>query len=84
LHQSLSFKVTRLEVEDGIIQRKDFNFKTLAFFREIKNIPSKKTKESQDFVEEDQKKIELVNDLVQETEGKLANKEKFYYKVCIN
>jgi hypothetical protein len=48
--------VTRLEVELGLIQRKDKNLKALAFFREIKNIPSKNTKESQDFMEEDQGK----------------------------
>ncbi len=73
--------MTRLEVELGLIKRKDKNLKTLAFFREIKNIPSKNTKESQDFVEDDKKKIELVKNLKKETKIALNYKNQLFFQV---
>jgi hypothetical protein len=75
--------VTRLEVELGLIQRKDKNLKTLAFFREIKNIPSKNTKETQDFLEEDQTKIEFVNDLIKEAKTNLESNNQLYFEVKV-
>ncbi len=70
-------------MERGIIQRKDKNLKALAFFREIKNIPSKNTRETQDFLEEDQEKIELVNDLVKETKNVLESNNQLYFQVKV-
>ncbi len=75
--------MTRLEVELGLIQRKDKNLKTLAFFREIKNIPSKNTKETQDFLEEDQTKIEFVNDLIKEAKTNLESNNQLYFEVKV-
>ncbi len=75
--------MTRLEVELGLIKREDKNLKTLAFFREIKNIPSKNTKESQDFMEDDQNKIELLNDLVKEAKSDLNDNNQLYFKVGV-
>jgi hypothetical protein len=79
--------VTRLEVELGILGRtkgEDENLKTLAFFREIKNIPprSKANKYIEDYVERDDEKIDYVNKLIQETKIKLNNDNQFCYSVC--
>jgi hypothetical protein len=75
--------VTRLEIERGLIQREDKNLKTLAFFREINNIPPKSTKESQDFMEDDQGKIELVNNLKQAAKFALDDNNQFSFTVGI-
>jgi hypothetical protein len=75
--------VTRLEVELGILMREDANLKTLAFFREIKNIPPECTKNKyiEDYVERDDEKIGYVNKLIEETKIKLNNDNQFCYPV---
>ncbi len=76
--------MTRLEVEIGLIQRNDRNLKTLAFFREIENMPLQSANEYiKDFSEEDNTTKELVNKLKEEAKIALNDNNKLYFQVGI-
>jgi hypothetical protein len=78
------FKVTRLEVEIGMLQRadRDKKLKTFAFFREIENIPSKNADEFiKDFSEKDEKNKELVENLKKDAKSDLDEKNQFSFQV---
>ncbi len=76
--------MTRLEVELGLINREDKNLKTLAFFREIENMPLQSANEYiKDFSEEDNTTKELVIKLKEDAKSNLDDKNKFSFMVEI-
>ncbi len=76
--------MTRLEVELGLIKREDKNLKTLAFFREIKNMPLQSANDYiKDFTEEDNTTKELVIKLKEDAKSNLVDKNKFSFMVEI-
>jgi hypothetical protein len=65
-----------------MLEREDKNLKTLAFFREIENMPPKSANEYiKDFSEEDSTNKELVKKLKEDAKRNLNEKNQFTFQV---
>jgi hypothetical protein len=65
-----------------MLEIEDKNLKTLAFFREIENIPLQSTnKHIKDFSEEDEKNKELVKCLIKDAKSDLDDKNQISFQV---